>query len=310
MRAILYTLALTMFAARASADVYTLVVSGLGGDPQFEQRFGEQAEAMYKAALSASGDAAKVTLLKSERATREAIAEAIRAVARRTQAKDQFVLVLIGHGSFDGEEYRFNVPGPDLTASELGSLLDTVPARQLIVNATSASGAVIDRWKKPGRVLITATKSGGERNATRFAQFWVQALSSAEADRDKNEIVTAAEAYEYASRKVADTFKSDVAIATEHAQLAGDAADRFVVSRLGAAAVLSNDSELAVLQTEQAAAERSLDDLKARKQTLAEPAYYNELESVLLSIARVDQRIAARQSALNSASSESNAHPR
>lgn len=309
MRAILYTLALMSCATRASADVYVLVVSGLGGAPQFEQRFVEQAEAMNQAALSVT-DAAKVTLLKSEHATREAITATIRAIARQTQAKDQFVLMLIGHGSFDGEDYRFNIPGPDITARELGSLLDAVPARQLIVNATSASGAVLDRWKKLGRVLITATKSGDERNATRFAQFWVQALSSAEADRDKNEIVTAAEAYEYASRKVADTFKSDVAIATEHAQLAGDSADRFVVARLGAAAVMSNDPELAVLQTQQAAAERSLDDLKTRKQTLATQAYYNELESVLVSIARVDQRIAARQSVLNNVSGGSNARPR
>ena len=309
MRAILYTLALMSCATRASADVYVLVVSGLGGAPQFEQRFAEQAEAMNQAALSVT-DAAKVTLLKSEHATREAITATIRAIARQTQAKDQFVLMLIGHGSFDGEDYRFNIPGPDITARELGSLLDAVPARQLIVNATSASGAVLDRWKKLGRVLITATKSGDERNATRFAQFWVQALSSAEADRDKNEIVTAAEAYEYASRKVADTFKSDVAIATEHAQLAGDSADRFVVARLGAAAVMSNDPELAVLQTQQAAAERSLDDLKTRKQTLATQAYYNELESVLVSIARVDQRIAARQSVLNNVSGGSNARPR
>ncbi len=309
MRAILYTLALMSCATRASADVYVLVVSGLGGAPQFEQRFVEQAEAMNQAALSVT-DAAKVTLLKSEHATREAITATIRAIARQTQAKDQFVLMLIGHGSFDGEDYRFNIPGPDITARELGSLLDAVPARQLIVNATSASGAVLDRWKKLGRVLITATKSGDERNATRFAQFWVQALSSAEADRDKNEIVTAAEAYEYAGRKVADTFKSDVAIATEHAQLAGDSADRFVVARLGAAAVMSNDPELAVLQTQQAAAERSLDDLKTRKQTLATQAYYNELESVLVSIARVDQRIAARQSVLNNVSGGSNARPR
>ena len=309
MRAILYTLALMSCATRASADVYVLVVSGLGGAPQFEQRFVEQAEAMNQAALSVT-DAAKVTLLKSEHATREAITATIRAIARQTQAKDQFVLMLIGHGSFDGEDYRFNIPGPDITARELGSLLDAVPARQLIVNATSASGAVLDRWKKLGRVLITATKSGDERNATRFAQFWVQALSSAEADRDKNEIVTAAEAYEYASRKVADTFKSDVAIATEHAQLAGDSADRFVVARLGAAAVMSNDPELAVLQTQQAAAERSLDDLKTRKQTLATQAYYNELESVLVSIARVDQRIAARQSVLNNVSGGSNARSR
>ncbi len=102
-----------------------------------------------------------------------------------------------------------------------------MPASQmLVVNATSSSGSVVEQWRKPNRVVITATKSGGERNATRFAEYWVQALSSPEADRDKNEIVTAAEAYDYASRKVADTFKSDAALATEHSRLDGKNADR------------------------------------------------------------------------------------
>ncbi len=59
----------------------------------------------------------------------------------------RFVVVLIGHGSFDGENYRFNLPGDDLTDTDLARLFDELPAQdQLIINATSASGAVIERW--------------------------------------------------------------------------------------------------------------------------------------------------------------------
>ena len=107
-------------------------------------------------------------------------------------------IVLIGHGTFDGEEYRFNLPGPDLTGRELGQLFDQLPARdQLIVNGTSASGAAIERWQRPQRVIITATKSGGERTATRFADHWIRALTSDAADANKDDVVTAAEAFEY-----------------------------------------------------------------------------------------------------------------
>ena len=27
--------------------------------------------------------------------------------------------MLIGHGSYDGAEYKFNIPGPDLTGAEI-----------------------------------------------------------------------------------------------------------------------------------------------------------------------------------------------
>ena len=33
---------------------------------------------------------------------------------------------MIGHGTYDGEEYRFNLPGPDLTGTEIVQLLDQI----------------------------------------------------------------------------------------------------------------------------------------------------------------------------------------
>ena len=63
------------------------------------------------------------------------------AVARDAKPEDDFALILIGHGSFDGVEYKFNLVGPDLSAAEIAALCDRSPARrQLIVDTTSASG--------------------------------------------------------------------------------------------------------------------------------------------------------------------------
>ncbi len=57
---------------------------------------------------------------------------------------DDFVLILIGHGSFDGVEYKFNLVGPDVTAREIAALCDRIAARrQLIVDTTSASGGAV-----------------------------------------------------------------------------------------------------------------------------------------------------------------------
>ncbi len=64
---------------------------------------------------------------------------------------DRFVLVLLGHGSFDGTDYRFNIPGEDITGAGLRALLDRFPegVTQLVVDATSASGAMAGFPRRP-----------------------------------------------------------------------------------------------------------------------------------------------------------------
>jgi len=299
-RAGLLMWALAVLAAPAYAELRVFVVSGLGGEAEYEQRFQHQAEAIAKAAERSGAAAENVILLSGERARRESLQRELTAFVGKVQKADQVVVVFIGHGSFDGDDYRFNVPGPDVTGRELASMLDKIPSRQqLVVNATSSSGAVAEAWKRPGRIVITATKSGGERNATKFAQFWVEALTSSEADRDKNDTVTAQEAYDYAARRVADTFKADAALATEHSRMEGGSdAARFIVARLGNTAVLPNDAALAAMLKEQAGIEQQIDEIKSRKDSLSTDPYYDELEKALITLAKLDRRIDDRKAAL------------
>jgi hypothetical protein len=305
-RAVMLTMALAclLTAGPAYSAVRVLVISGLGGESAYEQKFQKQASAVAEAAARTGAAQDGVVVLSGEQARRSALDGELKKFAGGVQKDDQVAVVLIGHGSYDGEDYRFNLPGPDITGREIVTFLDSLPASQmLVVNATSSSGAVLESWKRPNRVVITATKSGTERNATRFAEYWVQALTTSEADRDKNEIVTAAEAYDYASRRVADTFKSDASLATEHSRIDGKIADRLVVARLGNAALLPADATLDAMMKEQQAIEQQIDALKARKESLDREQYYNELETVLLSLARLDKRIDERKAVLTGAGS-------
>ncbi len=282
----------------ASAATRVLVVSGIGGEPQYDERFAQWSEQVARASATATGDAEQVQRLSGKDARREQIQAALRKAAGELGAGDQFVLVLLGHGTYDGSEYRINIDGPDLTGTELGALLDRIPAQQLVVNATSASGALADKLVNDRRVVITATRSGGERNATRFGGFWAEALQSDAADVDKDGNVTAREAYDYAVRRVADAFKSDNAILTERARIEGREPSRFVVSRLGPAAMFASDSQLMALRTEQDAIIERLEGFKAQKASLPEDDYYARIEPVLLELARVGVRIDARFAAL------------
>ncbi|HWK52555.1 MAG TPA: hypothetical protein VNR40_21820 [Steroidobacter sp.] len=285
----------TAFTLPASAATYTLVVAGLGGEPSYEQRFRESAAAVTSAAQKAAGNTEHVISLTGDAARAEAVRREIKNLAARMNSSDSVVVVLIGHGSYDGENYRFNLPGPDLTDSDLARLFDEFPARdQLIVNATSASGAVIERWQKPRRVVITATKNGGEKTATRFAQYWAQAVGSDAADTNKDQVVTAAEAYAYVTNQIEAAFKAETAMATEHARLEGDNAGRFALARLGVDELMPDNPEVAALLSQRGTIERDLNQVKEQKASLPDTQYYDQLEEVLVRLALLQREIDAK----------------
>ena len=281
----------------AGAASFTFVVAGLGGEPEYEQRFREQAAAIADAAKKAAGEQGHVVVLTGEQARRDSLRREFQEFAGRVKAADTVTVVLIGHGTYDGEEYRFNVPGADVTGSELEQLFARLLAKkQLIVNATSSSGATIELWQRPERVVITATKSGGERTATRFAQYWLQAISTDAADVNKDEVVTAAEAFDYTNRQVAASYKSDVSLATEHARIAGEETAAFTVARIGSSAGSSSDPEVTALLAQRGQIEQDLDGVKGRKASLSEDQYYDELEGVLVRLAQLQRQIDAKRS--------------
>src|ERR1700722_1673884 len=122
------------------ASTFYVTVSGLGGEPDYEQRFASQAQEIDKLLHASSGDA-KITTLYGPQATKANLQNALGQIARDAKPNDGFVLMLIGHGSFDSYDYKMNLPGPDLSGVELGALLDRIACtRQLVVNMTSASG--------------------------------------------------------------------------------------------------------------------------------------------------------------------------
>jgi hypothetical protein len=294
----LLLLAAGLAAAPAHAELYYLIVGGLGGEAKYQQAFDEQVGALGAVARRTTGEA-RVAVLTGEGATRAALEKALESLRTKAKAADSLAVFLVGHGSFDGDAYKLNLPGPDINGDELAALLATVPARsQLIVNATSASGAVLETWAAEGRTIITATRSGFERNATRFAEHWAKALADGSADINKNGVITAQEAFDYASREVADSFERDGALATEHPQLAGGAPARFTVARLQAtapAATAAASPALAALSAEREKLDADIEALRGRRAEMEADAYLNQLQQLLVQLAEVQGKIDAAE---------------
>ncbi len=289
-------------AAPAQAELYYLIVGGLGGEAAYAEQFDKDTAALAAVARRTTA-ANRVTVLKGEAATADALANALESLRTRTKAADSLVVMLVGHGSYDGEAYKFNLPGPDIDGAQLAEQLGKIPARsQLVVNATSASGAVLETWAAEGRTLITATRSGFERNATRFAQHFAGALAAGSADINKNGVITAQEAFDYAARLVADSFERDGALATEHPQIKGGAPTRFTVARLAGAGAGGGPPEaapaspaVAALTAERDRLDAEIEALRARRESMATDAYLAELQRLLVQLAEVQGRIDAAQ---------------
>ena len=110
-------------------DTHVLIITGLGGDPEFRQKFSEWSGTLVSTVGEKFAIPAENIIFLSEdpaadpriqgRSTRENVDGAFTTLASNSQPGDYIFVVLIGHGSYANGESRFNLPGPDLTAEEL-----------------------------------------------------------------------------------------------------------------------------------------------------------------------------------------------
>jgi len=297
---------LCTLALHVHAATYYVVVAGLGGEPDYEQRFTAAANDLDRI-FKAAGPMAHTYTLKGAQATAAHFKDAMSTVAHEAKAEDDFALILIGHGSFDGVEYKFNLVGPDITAAEIAAMCDRIAARrQLIVNTTSASGGAVQALEKPGRAVITATKSGTEKNATVFARYWVEALQDPAADTDKSGSVSAMEALAYAMQKTAAFYESQKRLATEHAVFndsghgepvreAGNGQglllSSFTLLRFDQNKLAANDPAKRALLEQKEQLEQKIDSLKYQKAAMDPADYKKQLTDVLVELAKVQEKL-------------------
>ena len=306
---------LVLAAPVSAAERYALIITGAHGEPTYAEQYAQWRQSAVTALLEKLGfDDSRITTLfeggdAAHAATAEEVRRSLAALRGKLAADDLLLVLLIGHGSFDGAEAKFNLVGPDLTSTEWAALIKPIAGRVVVVNSTAASFPFLEHLSGPRRIVITATDSVAQRFDTVFPEYFIRALTDAGADIDKNGRVSVWEAFSAASLGVRRYYTQRGQLATERALIDddgdgvgreagedgkdGSAASRlyFVADVAGAA---PTDEELIRLLQKQTALQIEADELKMRRQLMTPEEYRDEFERVMVALARVSRDIRNR----------------
>lgn len=301
-------------AAAGAREYFTLVVSGASGGPEYAERHDRWRSGLVEALRARPGFRDDHLRVLAETpgggagpATREGVRRAVQELAAGMDERSVLFVLLLGHGTFDGREARFNLVGPDLTAAEWAALLDPLPGRLVFVNTTAASAPFLAPLAGAGRVVVTATESPVQRYATVFPEFFVRAFADGAGDADRNGRVSVREAFSWASAGVRRWYRERGRLATERALLDDTGDGRGVAAADGedgatpglAAAVyvgagvdgaaIGRGGERGRLAARRDALDVQVAELRAARESMPPEGYAAELERLLLELARVSR---------------------
>jgi len=291
--------------AFALADSSALVLRGVAGDPEHEQKFEKWTAGTAKALVDKFGFSADRVIVLTDKKTAQAeIQKAFATLKQQLKPLDTFFLFFIGHGSGEDGQYKFNISGPDYTADDYNKLLGTLNVgRIVIVAATPASVASLDKFAGKNRVVITATRSGQEGNDIVFYDYFLEALQGTAADEDKDQKVSVWEAFKYAVAGTERFYKEEGRLATEHPQISDNGTEKtdakakepplvarstsFVVDR----PIVSSDPKIQTLLNQRKELEQKIEALRINKNSIPAPEYDKQLDELLLQLALKNQEI-------------------
>ena len=295
-----------------------VIVTGAAGEDEFGAEFASSAKkwqdfaAEQKWQLTSIGSSSASDGSAGAMADRELLKQAIEKATELPEDAELW-LVFIGHGTFAANVAKFNLVGPDVSATELAEWLKPVKAKCMVINCSSSSGPFITGLANKNRIVVTATRSGTELNYARFGKYFADAINSLAADVDHDQEVSLLEAFLSASSQTERFYREEARLATEHALL-DDNGDRVGTSsdfyrgvrpvkepepgkqmdgRAASRAILFSSPDAPKLTSAQLAErqriEEQIDALRMRKSQLSEAEYLDQLERLCLEMAKVYQ---------------------
>jgi hypothetical protein len=305
LRVIIFALLLFTLPASAFADSSALILRGVAGSPEHEAKFVKWATGTQKALIEKFGFTPDHVIVLSDKQTVQAeIQKAFVTLKQQLKPQDTLFLFMIGHGSGEDGEYKFNISGPDYTAEDYNKLLATLNVgRIVIVAATPASGAGLEKFAGKNRVVVTATRSGQEGNDIVFYDYFLAALQTNAADEDKDQKVSVWEAFKYAVTETERFYKDEGRLSTEHALLSDNGTEKtdakakeppvlarstsFVVDR----PIVSSDPKMQALLNQRKEIQQKIDELRINKNSIPAADFDKRMEDLLVQLALKNQEI-------------------
>ena len=297
-------LLLSLTASAGTTDRnFLMIVSGIGGEAHYSKTFAKWSNALITAAEVRMGMPREHMVYLAETGTdgadgishKSAIQAAIDELAARANEDGTVFLILIGHGTAHGDRFLFNLPGPDISASELAGMLEPHDElRWVIVNGAPSSGPFIQALSAPTRVVVTATANGAERYHTLFPEYFIAAYAKPGADSDKNGRVSIREAFDFAKREVARSYSDRGTLLSEHAMLddsGGLASVSYLESDRRQYADSIPEQELRRLLERRARVEEQLNSLIAIKALYEAEVFDDQLEDLLVEFALIHRAL-------------------
>jgi hypothetical protein len=291
----------------SEADQRVIVVVGASGAEEYSGQFSKWAQQWQQSAAHTNFTIIGTGAVGTD--DKESLHNAIRKLENDLGTVEIW-LVLIGHGTYDGQRAKFNLRGPDVEASELSQWLKPLKQRLIVINCASSSSPFINALSGPNRIVVTSTKDGHQYNFSRFAQFLAVAINDPAIDLDKDGQTSLLEAFCSASQSVQGFYDQENRLATEHALIDdnadglgtpadwfdgvrairqpkqgiadGIAANQVFLMRRGVDATLSAEQ-----RTKRNELETKLERLRAAKSQLTEDQYLLEIEPILIELARL-----------------------
>ena len=287
-----------------------LVVVGAAGAEEYGKQFVEWAAHWRLAAKK--GDAEFIAVGLNSNADGKSDKDALAGIlqAAKTESNAPLWIVLIGHGTFDSRVAKFNLRGPDITATDLKTWLDGVKRPVALINCASCSAPFINAVSGSRRVILTATKDGSQFQLTRFGEAMSLAIGGTEADLNQDGQVSLLEAAAFASGRTDEFYTSSGRLATEHSLLddSGDGLGSRLSDFKGAQLDVTGDNTAVdgslarrwhLIRSEEERRltsdqrerrnelERRLEELKRRREEFSGEEYLDQLELILIPLARL-----------------------
>jgi hypothetical protein len=310
--AVVSLLSLLVPAAAGAEQRWAIVLSGASGGAKYAEQMNTWRTSLATALVDRYGfakDKVRVFVDESvktgEQGTAANVRAAIAEIKKQLTRDDVLLVMLLGHGTYDGESAKFNLVGPDLTAAEWATLLNGINGKLIVINTTEASFPFLERLSGPNRVVITATDSAAQKYATVFPEYFAKAMGEASSDLDKNGRTSIFEVFAAASLAVKQHYEQRGQLTTERAIIDdnGDGVGResdapgpdgglarilYLDNENPAAA---NNPELAELIKKRRDLEAQAEALKLKKDSMPGPQWEAEYERLMLELAKVSREI-------------------